>query len=245
MGRHDGNQHPSTRPLSTPPDVSDVDTSWDRDALPPPLPKRHLGEPSPSVLPAASYPPGPGPKVESVPPGSDLYLTLDDPLAESSPLELADRNTPRSPLPEPPPDRYPAEELADTAAPPPRTEAETTEEMKERYAAGDFSGALALAEQLLYESPEHAEALRHGQSCRAILTQMYSSRFGSLAGVPRVAVPPDQIRWLSLDHRSGFLLSLVDGASRVEDILDVCGMARLDALRLLVALLEQRVISME
>ena len=59
-----------------------------------------------------------------------------------------------------------------------------------------------------------------------------------------VAVPSEQIRWLSLDHRSGFLLSLVDGTSSVEELLDISGMAKLDALRILYTLREERVIAL-
>jgi hypothetical protein len=72
---------------------------------------------------------------------------------------------------------------------------------------------------------------------------MYLARLGSLNKVARVALPSDQIRWLSLDHRAGFLLSLVDGHSSVEEILDISGMPRLDALRILYGLLDQRVIA--
>jgi len=178
----------------------------------------------------------------------DPNLVLDDPLPESSALELADRNTPCSPVlpwgPVPVPSAPPAAGPADPASAS-RTAAASAEEMQARYAAGDFSGALVVAEGLLDAEPGHAAAERCAQSCRGILIQMYASRFGSLHCVPRVVVPLDQIRWLSLDHRAGFLLSLVDGTSRIEDVLDICGMPRLDALRLLLALLEQRVIAVE
>jgi hypothetical protein len=62
--------------------------------------------------------------------------------------------------------------------------------------------------------------------------------------VASVAVPSDQIRWLTLDHRAGFLLSLIDGGSTVDQILDISGMTRLDALRIMYQLLDQRVISL-
>jgi hypothetical protein len=75
-----------------------------------------------------------------------------------------------------------------------------------------------------------------------VLAQMYLARLGSLAQVVRVALSGDQIRWLSLDHRAGFLLSLVDGQSSIETLLDISGMARLEALRILFGLLDQRVI---
>ena len=41
------------------------------------------------------------------------------------------------------------------------------------------------------------------------------------------------------------LLSLVDGMSSIEDILDVSGMSRLDALRIMFTLVQQRVISLQ
>jgi hypothetical protein len=118
-------------------------------------------------------------------------------------------------------------------------------EMKDRYAMGDFTGALVIAESVLEVEQSDAEALRYAESCRKVLTQMYAARLGALDRVVSVAVPADQIRWLSLDHRAGFLLSLVDGISTLEEILDISGMTRLEALRIMYALLEQRVITIE
>jgi hypothetical protein len=117
-------------------------------------------------------------------------------------------------------------------------------ELKDRYAMGDFSGALLIAEGILQLNPEDLEAPRYAQSCRDVLTQMYSARLGSLDQVVSIAVPSDQIRWLTLDHRAGFLLSLIDGGSTVDQLLDISGMPRLDALRILYQLLDQRVISL-
>ena len=116
--------------------------------------------------------------------------------------------------------------------------------MKDRYAMGDFSGALAIAEAVLEANPADREAPRYAQSCRDVLTQMYSARLGSLDQLVAVAVPSDQIRWLTLDHRAGFLLSLIDGGLTVDQILDISGMPRLDALRIMYQLLDQRVISL-
>jgi hypothetical protein len=115
--------------------------------------------------------------------------------------------------------------------------------MQERFALGDYSGALVVAESLLEENPTHVEALEYAESCRAVLQQMYTARIGSLQRVPVVEVARDQLRWLSIDHRAGFVLSLVDGISSLEMILDVSGMPSLDALRILFELLEQRIIS--
>jgi hypothetical protein len=122
-------------------------------------------------------------------------------------------------------------------------DAEITE-MKDRYAMGDFTGALVVAEGLLEANADDLDAQRYAQSCRDVLTQMYSARIGSLTQRVSVAVPGDQIRWLSLDHRAGFVLSLIDGSSTVEELLDISGMNRLDALRIIYTLFDQRVIAL-
>jgi len=116
--------------------------------------------------------------------------------------------------------------------------------MKDRYVMGDFTGALVIAEGIMASNPADLDAPRYAQSCRDVLTQMYSARLGSLDQLVRVALPSDQIRWLTLDHRAGFLLSLIDGGSTVDQILDISGMTRLDALRIMYQLLDQRVISL-
>ncbi len=114
--------------------------------------------------------------------------------------------------------------------------------MKERYVMGDFSGALEIAEGLLFSDASDLEAQRYATSCRDVLTQMYLSRLGGLDQVISVVLAPEELRWLNLDHRAGFLLSLVDGVSTIEELLDISGMTRLDALRILATLREQRAI---
>ena len=116
-------------------------------------------------------------------------------------------------------------------------------EMRDRFALGDYSGALVMAESLLEENPTLGEALEYADSCRSMLTKMYTARIGPLDRVPVVEVQRDQLRWLSIDHRAGFVLSLVDGESILEMILDVSGMRELDALRILFELVQQRIIS--
>jgi hypothetical protein len=132
------------------------------------------------------------------------------------------------------------------AEPPGETSRESgnLQDMQDRYAVGDFTGALVVAESLLEADPEDEDAKRYAQSCREVLTQMYAARIGPMDQVATVAVPPEQITWLSLDHRAGFLLSLVDGVSSIEEILDISGMTRLDALRIMYTLVQQNVITL-
>jgi hypothetical protein len=202
-------------------------------------------------------------------PTADLRLELDDPLGAESPLELADSMAPEppsSPTSSPisaadllrghePTSKGPAHpDLTSSGRPRPQphlpaapvsTPADEAVQMHDRFAAGDYSGALVLAEGILETDAGNQEAERLAEKCREVLAKMYLARIGSLDQVVKVIVADDQIRWLSLDHRAGFLLSLADGMSRVEDLLDISGMPRLDALRILFTLLEQGAISLE
>ncbi|MGO8999895.1 MAG: hypothetical protein ACLQVI_41745 [Polyangiaceae bacterium] len=116
-------------------------------------------------------------------------------------------------------------------------------DMRDRFSLGDYTGALEVAESILAQDSTNADASRIADECRVKLIQMYTARIGPLDRVPMVVVAREQLRWLSIDHRAGFLLSHVDGVSSLEMILDVSGMPLLDALKILTELQQQRVIS--
>jgi hypothetical protein len=125
-----------------------------------------------------------------------------------------------------------------------RTIEDPMAEMRERYSLGDYSGALEVADLLLAEDPADAEVIDCAEKCRTVLEGMYAARLGSLEQVPAVIVQRAQLRWLSIDHRAGFVLSLIDGSSNLEMILDVSGMPRIDAMRILVELIAQRIVAL-
>jgi hypothetical protein len=112
------------------------------------------------------------------------------------------------------------------------------------YAVGDFSGALELAEKILETQPDDPSALRYAEDCRRVLLKMCEARIGPFTHRPTVVMGVEQIRWLALDHREGFLLSLIDGSSTIDDLLDISGMPRLDALRIFAALIDKGVVKM-
>jgi len=76
----------------------------------------------------------------------------------------------------------------------------------------------------------------------AALEREYLSSVGSASAILVVAVSPEELKTLALDNVSGFLLSLMDGATDVETILDISGLPRLLALRHLRSLLERGVV---
>lgn len=115
---------------------------------------------------------------------------------------------------------------------------ELAAEMNDRFALGDYTAALSIAELLLGRDPEDEVAGRIAASSRARLQQLYRSRLGPLSAAVRVTIDPDELRWLGLDHRAAFLLSRVDGEQTLAEVLDVSGMPALEALKTLVELLD-------
>lgn len=128
--------------------------------------------------------------------------------------------------------------------PPRSNELDLAGEMLDRFALGDFSGALLAAEIMLGKDATNAEAQRCAASCRERLSDMHLSRLGGATRVPKVAVAGSEVRWLGLDHRAGFLLSRVDGRSSIDDIVDLSGMPRHEALKLLVELVDAGALSL-
>lgn len=67
----------------------------------------------------------------------------------------------------------------------------------------------------------------------------------ALTSILRLAVAPHLLREMKLDAAMGFLLSLVDGRTTVEELLDLCAMPHAEALRLLSRLRFLRIIAFE
>jgi hypothetical protein len=217
-------QRPAGSPMTSAPAPSRTPSSLRQNAeraktSPEPVVRRHLEElGSPEPLPDA------GP-----PPASAGRIPLHAPTQAGDPMDLLERALPAETK------SSPAHEGAPSSL---------AQDMLDRYAVGDFTGALVIAESILESSPDEPLATKYAASCRENLTQMYAARLGPTSQVIRVTIPPDQITWLSLDHRAGFLLSMIDGSSTVDEVLDVSGMTRLEALRILYTLVQQRVVAL-
>lgn len=113
-------------------------------------------------------------------------------------------------------------------------------EMTERFALGDYSGALRAAELLLGQDANHTLGQHYAVESTAKLEDMYTSRLRM--GVLRVVVGASDIAWLGLDPQVAALLQQIAAHPDYESLLAHCGMPRLWALRALVELLDARVI---
>jgi hypothetical protein len=63
-----------------------------------------------------------------------------------------------------------------------------------------------------------------------------------LASVPRLAVSKEVLVTMPLNHRTGFIVSFVDGSFTVEMILDACAMRRDEALAILAELVSRGIV---
>src|SRR5688572_22615560 len=61
--------------------------------------------------------------------------------------------------------------------------------------------------------------------------------------VPHVAIAADEIREHALDHREGYVLSLVDGVSNVDALCEITGLPREETLRVLSELCDRGVLA--
>jgi hypothetical protein len=142
--------------------------------------------------------------------------------------------------------------LAPTAPPPTRTETEEADdaspallhaEVADCFALGDYARSLSAAELLLGMDPKDENARQYAVNSRARLEARYLSRLGSLDYVFNLAVPTAKVKWLGLDPQAAYLLSLVDGQTTVAEVLQICQMGRLEALRVFTELLDAKAIT--
>ena len=207
-----------------------------RTSTTPPHPPSSRGEP-----PLASFPPTRGAAWPSSP-HARMPVEFDDPPATQR--GLASPDDPFSSRPQAGTHRFGSIGDASVQDEPPSSErgpilpsepapADPFNDVRELYDAGDFRSALVMVEALLEVDPEHFEAKACAASCRELLSKKYLGRLGGRTKILRVAMPPDEIRWLSLDHKAGFLLSCIDGTSSIEEVLDVACMQEFEAIRIL------------
>jgi hypothetical protein len=132
-------------------------------------------------------------------------------------------------------------------SPPPRQRPRSGVEVwmegaRELFALGDFSGSLEMIERILKVDPGHEEAREYLKQNEATLIAMYESKLGPLDGKPRLAIKPEEVMWLNLDHRAGFLLAQIDGTVTYEELFALSGVPHLDTARILASLLQEGVI---
>ncbi|MHB8872968.1 MAG: tetratricopeptide repeat protein [Myxococcaceae bacterium] len=138
---------------------------------------------------------------------------------------------------------------ADMPRPPEPSGADLTEEVqtllrgaKDLLELDDHTGAMDLIAKAQELAPTDPEVLKLRENSERTLETMLESKLGNLQAMPRVKLKDDEIIWLNLDHRAGFVLAQIDGTVSFDDLFAVSGMSRLDTARILAQLIEEGVI---
>ncbi len=107
----------------------------------------------------------------------------------------------------------------------------------------DHTGAMELIVKAQSVAPDDPDVKTLRARSEKTLLTMFESKLGKLETIPRVLLKEDEIIWLNLDHRAGFVLAQIDGTVSFDDIFAVSGMSRLDTSRILAQLIDEGVIS--
>jgi hypothetical protein len=224
-------QHPAIAPPA-PSSGERSNEVFDRQTVVPDLPPEAHAQALMDALEATTQPTAvPGPTTVSLS-FTSMELALDDNPTALGFIELQKRRQ-----------HDVDEEARDNRNPlPTHVDSRTQANLEELFDLGDFTTALEVAEARLNLDPNDGVALGYRNRSHDRLLQMLMARVGRLDARVELQVPADQLKWLSVDHRAGFVISLVDGVATLEEILDVAGMPRLEALRILVDLKERGVL---
>ncbi len=115
-------------------------------------------------------------------------------------------------------------------------------EIRSMMEEGKLEEALTGCERILKDVPDDKLAVEAQEEIQEQLQEIYGQRIGDLEGIPTVQVPRHEIVWQNLDHRTGFLLSRIDGFLSYQDIIDVSGMEQFEAFRIIVGLMDEEII---
>lgn len=132
---------------------------------------------------------------------------------------------------------------ADVAEPAPERAGKTqpsavVEEVLPLLRRGALVEAADLLEGAVGGDPEALDAHGYLELVRARLVDVYRARIGFGDGRPRVRVGGDDLKRFQLPAQAGFLLSLVDGATTVDELLALSSLDPFEALRCLASLVD-------
>lgn len=107
---------------------------------------------------------------------------------------------------------------------------------------GHLEAALELFETLTRRENDPLEVHGYLEMVRSKLLDRYREQVGGLEAVPRVELAGPELMHINLPSTTGFLLSLVDGSTSVNDLISLSGMDAFDTLRVLTGLLDAGVV---
>jgi hypothetical protein len=131
----------------------------------------------------------------------------------------------------------PHEQMADTAR-------QIVHESRVLIEKGDWEGGLDLLRSMGDSAPMALEYQATLELVRGRLLQQYTERLGSLEQVPALRGAPGDLTRFNLPPDAGFVISLIDGTTRVADLISLSGMDAFEALRILGNLLDADIVEL-
>jgi hypothetical protein len=107
---------------------------------------------------------------------------------------------------------------------------------------GNLEAALELLEAASRRDAGRLDLQGYLEMLKSRLHERYRERVGGPASVPQLRMRPDEVLRFNLPATAGFLLSLVDGQTSVEDLVSLSGLDAFEALRVLAGLLDAGII---
>lgn len=108
--------------------------------------------------------------------------------------------------------------------------------------SGDQITAIEAVELAFTIDSESAASQMAIHRHRDLIIEIFERFLGDQARLPTLTVPIHELAKLDIDSRGAFLLSRIDGSLTIEEILDVAGMATLDAYRYLCKMLARGIL---
>ncbi|HYO54218.1 hypothetical protein [Archangium sp.] len=206
-----------------------------------------VGALSPVVRPVSvpSVPAGPQPALEV----SVILLDETEVAPTRAAVPLAEPKAPRPVAPARTPAPVVARPVAPARTPAPVPQVAPLQELptllqgvEELLVLGDVSSAMELLRKAEQMAPGDARLAAARERCAREQQAALEAKLGDLKRVPTLKLRMAELMKLSLDPRTGFLLSRIDGRLSYEALFSVSGMSRLDTLRVLARLLDQDII---
>ncbi len=116
-------------------------------------------------------------------------------------------------------------------------------EAKSQIQTGSYEEAMDLLEQVLDVEPDNIEAQSFYEMSKGKQLKNYIREAGDISEVPTLAKGPGELMSYNLTKETGFILSLIDGNTTLDDIISLSGMDRFSAYRNIVILKRMGIIS--
>jgi hypothetical protein len=109
---------------------------------------------------------------------------------------------------------------------------------------GRYDEAIQLAQAMLRDRPDDVECLAIVGESRKALEDLHAFSTASRFRIPKLVKPLNEVMGLPLDHRAGFVLSLIDGGSTVDQIASMCPMPHHETVEVIFALVRLEAVAM-